>query len=280
MIQAFTVSQRESALIIPFIPESIRGRGNLFLGCVDEDNVVCGAAVYQTDDTHLKLIYIYVVSDYRHCGAGTAMLDMGHRIGLRRGLLGMEVDFFKDEDTKGLYGFFRSVGFVQDEEITVLETETLLEELDKSLTPYVGKAKSGAKIISLDKINRNMYFDMQKCLMEQGDKKDMFTLLPKGCYEQNLSFFAYRDDRPVGGIVIQKLSEDELKVSYVWAFGNNTSRLVADLMVHALEEVRLDYPWTAKIRIIGINDNSKSMIERLSGTKKSTRQPVRLLYVF
>ena len=136
MIQAFTVSQRERALIIPFIPESIRSRGDLFLGCVDEDKVICGAAVYQMDDIHLKLIYIYVVSDYRHCGAGTAMLDLGHRIGLRRGLLGMEVDFFRDEDTKGLYSFFKAAGFEVDEDVTALETETLLEELDKSLTPY------------------------------------------------------------------------------------------------------------------------------------------------
>ncbi len=280
MIQAFMVSQRESALIIPFIPDSLRSRGDLFLGCVDEENVVCAAAVFQTDDIHLKLIYIYVVSEYRRCGAGTAMLDMGHRIGLRRGLLGMEVDFFRDMDTSGLYGFFKAAGFEEDDDVTAMETVTLLEELDRSLTPFAKKAKSGAEIISLGRISKNMYFDMQNLLREHGDEDDVFTLLPMDCYEKDLSFFAYMDKKPVGGIVLQKLSEDELKLSYLWAFGGNTSKLVADLMLHALNEVMLDYPWTTKIRIIGINDNSKRMIERLSGTKRSMRQPVRLLYAF
>lgn len=280
MLRAFLISDREAGLILPYIPLEIKSKGNLYIGCIDEDGICCGASVLRLDQKSLRLIYIYMAREYRQCGGAAAMVDLAHRIGLRSGACGIEVGFFSDNDTRNIIRFLEAVGFEEDTEIGELETETVLEELDKSLSVYAKKKSSKARLISLKDLPAREFNRMQDRLRKGREEEDLFTLLPMVSYEKELSFFAYRGEEPAGGIVVRKLEKDLLEVSYVWTFKDSSRDLFMELLYCSMDAARMDYPWTTRVRIIGKNENSISIIDKLSGQKRTSRVPKRYLYGF
>ncbi len=275
MMEAFIVSKAEKELVYPAIPPEILAEGNLVLGCVDQKGTVCGAAVFCEQNANIRLLYIYVAESYRRKGAGSEMMDLAERIGRSISAIGIEVNFFLEDDTRDSYAFFRAIGFSADDEPRKKEYLTTVKSFSENIS-----RKAVFKNMVITKLSdlSDRQFRLMTSEVEKNMKEGEFVRFhPRECYDGDLSFAAFKDNRIVGGIMIRALGEEAMEVSYLWVSGKGNSVFLLGLLQKALFEAEARLTPDMPVRMIGYTPEGENLIRKLSGSEVRERMAIRML---
>lgn len=276
-MNAFVVTEKEANFILPYVPIEFLNPQNLVLGCMDDEGTCLGVSVFQIDKGQGRLLYIFVADEYRRKGAGCAMIDLFTRIARRNGIDGLEVNFFLEEDTNGLLQFFQAMDFVEDGDADSIcpEITTTLSELMKSIPEY--KTPKEYSILSLKDTTGKLYRQAREELNKHSASEVYVPLLPMESYSVNLSFLAFRGQESKGGIMVRKLSDEEMEVSYIWTIKRNPKLLLA-ILNESLTQAKNELSANCTVRMIGFSKEGEALIRKLSGKNAVLRTPVRMLF--
>ena len=244
-MNAFIVTKTEKSLVWPSIPEEVRSMGNLLIGCTDENGLCVGASVFRIDGDRSQLIYIFVAEAYRRRGAGSAMIDLMIRFARKKNISGIEADFFLENDTNDIYKLLLSLSFTEDDAGRIPELVTNL----KILSQNVPKAKcpKDVQLVPLSMISNARYTEAREAMIQSVDKDSLVKIFPKDCYSQEYSFLAYLENKPIGGILIRKLAEKEMQVSYLW-MNKSISSVLVSLLNACVETAMTKLPLNTAVR--------------------------------
>lgn len=274
-MNAFIMTKRESLYIQPYIPPEIRFSGNLVLGCMDDEGTCLGVTVLSVEGHNARLLYIYVAPAYRRRGAGSAMLDLVGEIARQNDLYGVEVNFFLEKDTEGLLHFFHAMDYTDDTDDIVPEITTTLSVLSSNM-PRI-QTQQQLKLYSLSETGGSMFRRSGYALLQHTASDAYIPLLPKDCYSSELSFLAFLEEEPQGGILVRMLSEEEFEVAYLWMLKKQPQILLA-LLNASLEAANKRLSPDTSVRMIGYTPEGMGLIRKLVGASAVERTPIRLLY--
>ena len=277
-MKAFVVSEKEANFILPYVPTEFMNKENLILGCVDDEGTCVGVAVFQIRTETSSLRYIYVAVGYRRKGAGCTMIDLFSRIAKRNGINGLEVNFFLDKDTESLHKFFGAMDFSHDKDENNMcpEYTTTLEELFQNI-PVIKRQKE-YKFCKLADITEREYASAKSDLQKYSKQGTYVPLLPKDSYDDRFSCMVFLNQELKGAIMVRKLSEESMEVSYIWTMQKNSKLLLA-MMNESLGYAKKELSNDCTVRMIGYTKEGTTLIQRLSGEKAERRIPVRMLLV-
>ena len=276
-MNAFVVTEKQANFILPYVPMDYMDAKNIVLGCVDDEGTCVGVSVFQITEDLGRLLYIYVADAYRRKGAGCAMMDLFTRIAGRNGIVGVEVNFFLEEDTEGLLQFFRSMDFIEDEDLDSKcpEITTTLSELEKNIPTF--KVPKEYTVLPLKDVTGKMFRQAKDTLNKFSASEAFVPLLPMESYSSSLSFLAFRNQEPKGGLMVRKLSDEEMEVSYIWTIKRNPKLLLA-VLNESLAQGKKELSSDCTVRMIGFSKEGAALIRKLSGKKAVLRTPVRMLF--
>ncbi|MBP3198916.1 MAG: GNAT family N-acetyltransferase [Butyrivibrio sp.] len=275
-MNAFVVTEKEEKFILPYVPVEFLNRGNLIVGCVDDKGTCVGVSIFQIREDTMSLRYIYVAMDYRRKGAGCAMIDFYSRVAKRNNIKGLEVNFFLDDDTESLIKFFMAMDFSYDKSRDNMcpEFTTTLNELLKNI-PAIKRQKDYA-LSKLEDVTDKMYYIAKNELQKHSKHGNFIPLLSKESYDGRFSYMAFQNQELKGGIMVRKLSEECMEVSYIWTMQKNPLLLFA-MINESLSGAKKELSNECIVRMIGYTNEGVALIRKLAGEEVEMRIPVRML---
>lgn len=230
------------------------------IGLVADDveegkNLAAGAICCRPDDFILDITSFWIAPSYRGRGAGKFLLDETKRLFMKEDMEFNTEFMIVDKEQEDFVDFLEEYGFNYiDPEYDIYSIK--VKDLDE--TKISGKEGSGKVFSSIDK---KMIEEAQKF----ADKKGLNTPMNgfnSESVDKDISVLLSTNDKVEGFVAFEKLADDRLLLSAVWAEMPVT---VLHILEKAVNLVKAKYSPETTILIQSVDDTTDDLLDNLFG---------------
>lgn len=268
-VELYSIGPNEADRAAPLLTgeavERLRSGEALGMALVEEGEAraaVC-ARLLPENETHLELVSLYTVPQYRRRGlAGTLFMELLEELMAEMdGMLEYVTATF-DASAEGAEPFFRTIGFEIDEETALADWKMPLAELAGN--PLLRRRVSVPAGMYLRTIEKVEDLDLRRLseTLKQNDIADLTVPQMRQALTQASYILFNKDYEPVACAIVSAQDEKHIYLSqFFTANGNTTGGMV---VLQAAAYALLDcMPGDVVLEIPTITDSSAGLVKRL-----------------
>lgn len=260
------ITEENADRFLKVIPDEAFFESELFFGVVDEKtDTACGVLAAGADpDTGLTINFIYVDEDYRHKGAGSALVEGIKSFAKEISISAVSCIHPVSEDGNGIYELLKKCGF----------SESIMPELSvyEALLSDIKLPKKGAnsKVIPLKELSDHQwrsYSSRVDVMTREDENGSTLPLLDRDVYDSDISWVYLNDEDRVMGAILAEASKDTITINELRASAADPGKVILDLLIEAVNATKKKFDKGAKVQMNPYNPDHKLLLEKLSGGK-------------
>ncbi|MCR4589312.1 MAG: GNAT family N-acetyltransferase [Lachnospiraceae bacterium] len=255
-MKATFINVKNAEYYLPVLPEDMIYRATILIGAEDDEGTACGilAACEQPfgndAESVINLLFIYVHSEYRNMGAGTAMISLLTERAIKSGMAGIQVQFQAEGERMTLWNFLKNKGFntvrgEMDETDYKIPFRLISERLANR------SFKVSENVVFLEDVNRIQWnrFQMYMNDCRKADIKGSFTLLPRNSYSQRYSCLAFNKEEVDACGLVTECGTGNIEFRNFYLAGKKR-KILGKMLKEIAERIEKDRGMDVMIRVI------------------------------